>query len=652
MADPAGIFSVTSYGAVGNGTADDTAALQNAINAAFSAGGGVVWLPPGKFKTSSTLVLPNVNRPNTAGTQGSGITIKGAGMYSSGILYAGTGFAIYSDKTIADTVLFEDFYINHRNGSGVGLPQGAHQMFNRFFSSACGTGKYGVYIQGNRSAQNNTGGVGAYMLSFNNCRFWSETGYNGTGVLLENLFMCASFDNCFFSRAVNNYPHLWLKNSVSVHITDSAFERSEYQAVLPPAIANSTAYTPEQKEAIRATMSTTVNNAITEPLIRLDDSHAISILECHAEATFPAFVGVYGGSTNVLIDGCRLDHYAITTYNGMKGYIVQVDPASTDSRRIIVGKRNYYSQTNHPDTTHGPVILDPVNAVTMLGFEDVTPFANQNYKTERRTIPLSGQSGNNMLKNPSFYSDQPNGVPFGVETPSGSYSFAQLAPAGCKITQSLTAPGTPYRLRTRAIERFNKYSAYTLFITGRNQTGKSIDLYVDYGGNGVNDRTLILPSGNQLFTLTTQIPATNSDIIDLVVYQKLELDLLAMYLVPGITTEAPYASELLSGYKLNLGSEIRYAQSKPTSGGATGDLVLNRQPVYGKEAGWVCVAANNWQPFGVVGGDAKMLLYTTLPTATDSNRGTFAYVEKAGSDGSVYVSVKNANGTFAWKKIL
>ncbi|GGD88918.1 glycosyl hydrolase family 28-related protein [Paenibacillus nasutitermitis] len=43
------------YSAVGDGVADDTTAIQNAINAAQSAGGGVVFFPKGTYKISSTL---------------------------------------------------------------------------------------------------------------------------------------------------------------------------------------------------------------------------------------------------------------------------------------------------------------------------------------------------------------------------------------------------------------------------------------------------------------------------------------------------------------------------------------------------------------------------------------------------------------------
>lgn len=43
------------YGAVGNGATDDTAAINAAISAANSAGGGIVFLPAGTYKTSAAI---------------------------------------------------------------------------------------------------------------------------------------------------------------------------------------------------------------------------------------------------------------------------------------------------------------------------------------------------------------------------------------------------------------------------------------------------------------------------------------------------------------------------------------------------------------------------------------------------------------------
>lgn len=49
------LVSVSDYGAVGDGTADDTAAIQDAIDATI-ANGGKLWLPKGRYRVTDTLL--------------------------------------------------------------------------------------------------------------------------------------------------------------------------------------------------------------------------------------------------------------------------------------------------------------------------------------------------------------------------------------------------------------------------------------------------------------------------------------------------------------------------------------------------------------------------------------------------------------------
>lgn len=50
------LFDVTEYGAKGNGTADDTTAIQAALNDCDAAGGGTVYFPVGAYKITGTLL--------------------------------------------------------------------------------------------------------------------------------------------------------------------------------------------------------------------------------------------------------------------------------------------------------------------------------------------------------------------------------------------------------------------------------------------------------------------------------------------------------------------------------------------------------------------------------------------------------------------
>jgi hypothetical protein len=64
------VFDVKAYGAVGNGTTDDRASIQAALDAAVAAGGGTVHLPRGTYKLTNKITL------------GSNITLQGEGPQS------------------------------------------------------------------------------------------------------------------------------------------------------------------------------------------------------------------------------------------------------------------------------------------------------------------------------------------------------------------------------------------------------------------------------------------------------------------------------------------------------------------------------------------------------------------------------------------
>lgn len=58
---PSTIFNVTNYGAIGDGLTDNTTNIQNTINAANAAGGGVVEIPAGTFLSGPITLLSKIN---------------------------------------------------------------------------------------------------------------------------------------------------------------------------------------------------------------------------------------------------------------------------------------------------------------------------------------------------------------------------------------------------------------------------------------------------------------------------------------------------------------------------------------------------------------------------------------------------------------
>lgn len=83
---------VTGYGADPSGTADSTVAIQNAINAASSAGGGIVWLPPGIFQ-----VRPQGTNSYCLQISSSRVILRGAGTDQTFLLNTQT---VMRDKNI------------------------------------------------------------------------------------------------------------------------------------------------------------------------------------------------------------------------------------------------------------------------------------------------------------------------------------------------------------------------------------------------------------------------------------------------------------------------------------------------------------------------------------------------------------------------
>lgn len=78
------VFNIRDYGAVGNGVVDDTVAIQNAINAAKTAGGGIVYFPnTGSYYGISATLLHGNNFVNMGDVTLVALGFPNAGSYSA-----------------------------------------------------------------------------------------------------------------------------------------------------------------------------------------------------------------------------------------------------------------------------------------------------------------------------------------------------------------------------------------------------------------------------------------------------------------------------------------------------------------------------------------------------------------------------------------
>jgi hypothetical protein len=102
---PTQFLNVTDFGAKGDGIADDTGAIQQAVDQA-SAQGNVIFLPAGRYRTTRPIAI-----------RGSGVTLQGAGTHATSFLPDGSFNALEGAEAphpLFNTV-FADFQIWFKN---------------------------------------------------------------------------------------------------------------------------------------------------------------------------------------------------------------------------------------------------------------------------------------------------------------------------------------------------------------------------------------------------------------------------------------------------------------------------------------------------------------------------------------------------------
>lgn len=206
------VFDVTAYGAVFDGTTDDTAAIQSAIDAAHADGGGIVLLPKGTAKISTALIVYS----NIAIIgQGREVTILQTTLTTGSL--AG-GAIISSNNTDVDNLYFENFKVlghgeTQTAGSGFYLTAASGARNNIIFNNIYTQDfpEYGVYI--------NT----PILVSFNNCRFRNA----GIDNVFVELGTSTSFKNCYASGG--NRSNFHLKTMTYCSFDSCASEYGTYQ---------------------------------------------------------------------------------------------------------------------------------------------------------------------------------------------------------------------------------------------------------------------------------------------------------------------------------------------------------------------------------------------------------------------------------------
>lgn len=178
------VYDVMSYGAIGDGVADDTAALQAAINAASAAGGGIVYLPSAAYLITSALTVKSY------------VTMRGEGMASTVIRQSTTSSSALYGVNL-EFVKIEDLMLDGPNsGTGAGM-----------YFTGSGSGIYVFYLSVRNVMVRRFGSDGIRVKDPVMCDFINVTSKENrsAGFYLSDGGTSCSFQSCFAHHNGNGF---------------------------------------------------------------------------------------------------------------------------------------------------------------------------------------------------------------------------------------------------------------------------------------------------------------------------------------------------------------------------------------------------------------------------------------------------------------
>jgi hypothetical protein len=217
------VYNVKDHGAIGNDIHDDTTSIQAAINAANTAGGGIVFVPKGIYKITAELIAYTHVMIVGAGSGAKSGSGDGLGTGVSVIHQTNTGSNGISGLDVFDFKLRDITFRGPGSGIGTGMAllrsfhgdsryvslsnvvfeyfgQDGIEVDTLIVSSftnvvAYHNGRYGFNLHGT------SGGAAGTSTAFNSC--WADT--NGSyGWLLDTMVYC-SLNGCASDRNTVGY---------------------------------------------------------------------------------------------------------------------------------------------------------------------------------------------------------------------------------------------------------------------------------------------------------------------------------------------------------------------------------------------------------------------------------------------------------------
>jgi hypothetical protein len=197
--------SVKDFGATGDGSTDDTSAVQSAISRVIARGGGTVLLPKGTYLVSSALAI----------TSGNGVTLRGVSRYAS-VLKSNSGSANVITASQCTGLILQDFALQHSStSSGCGIQlagctdvslRGLYYRTSGWLVGVDITDASSHSVAATRNALED-----CYILSAgsNNCavRIGNSTGISCSGFRIHNCTLAAAVTGSGVSLAIGGYAN-------------------------------------------------------------------------------------------------------------------------------------------------------------------------------------------------------------------------------------------------------------------------------------------------------------------------------------------------------------------------------------------------------------------------------------------------------------
>lgn len=381
------VFNVmaSAYGATGNGTTDDTSAIQSAITAA-SAAGGTVYFPAGTYKITSTLTV--------SGT-GQAVRLVGASRGASIIeldMATGDGLRILASWCDVEGLQFATF-------SGVTRTSGAYISNNDGSShSAWFLNVSKCYFNGGWDCirADGVGSTQAQDLFVGDCNFVSFANYGislGLSVGIANVYI----SRCEMTCSITSQAHagITLGNmSSGLYVSQVDMYSTGYGITInPPAGGNATGIFLDQVQCDSCTYNgLSANSESTSP----GSIVGIFASNCwfSSNGNDGVELGYYGSSpvTDVQLVGCQMFH------NGSSGVGVFLYASQVVISGCLISD----------NTDYGVLLTNGITDIAVTG----SVIRNQGYgvlfygSTYTRTF----LSGNSLSGNTYKYNSLPSGV--------------------------------------------------------------------------------------------------------------------------------------------------------------------------------------------------------------------------------------------------